>query len=508
MGTRAPFLLCLLALAALCDSTQGATPTHYSVPFNRTIFPTGFIFGAGSAAYQSEGAAFTDGKGLNIWDVFTRKQRAKIADYSNADVAQDFYHRYKEDVHLVKKIGLESFRFSISWSRLFPKGKVSGGVNPKAVTFYNNLINELLSNGITPFVTLLHFDTPQALDEEYGAFLNPKIVEDYVAYVNFCFKTFGDRVKHWVTMNEPNGWTMYGYTSGTFAPGRCSSYAGNCTAGNSATEPYVVAHHLLLAHAYAVKLYREKYKPHQNGEIGITIVTHWFIPKDRSSSSKKAASRALDFMFGWFAHPITFGDYPQSMKAAVKERLPRFTEAQSKLLKGSIDFLSINYYTSNYAENAPSANGVNVTYYTDRTTTLTTEKNGVSIGTATALSWLFIYPKGLRELLLYVKKNYNDPEVYITENGMADASNSSLPVKDAIKDSLRIRYHYGHLSYISQAIKEGVKVKGYYVWSFQDDFEWDAGFTARFGLTYIDYKDNLKRHLKYSAHWFKSFLLK
>uniref|UniRef100_A0A7N2LC35 Beta-glucosidase n=1 Tax=Quercus lobata TaxID=97700 RepID=A0A7N2LC35_QUELO len=222
----------------------------------------------------------------------------------------------------------------------------------------------------------------------------------------------------------------------------------------------------------------------------------------------------------WFAHPITFGDYPQSLKAAVKERLPRFTEAQSQLLKGSIDFLSINYYTSNYAENAPSANGVNVTYFTDRATTLTTEKNGVSIGTAvhillslcvltqTALSWLFIYPKGLRELLLYVKKNYNDPEVYITENGMADANNSSLPVKEAIKDSLRLRYHYGHLSYLSQAIREGVKVKGYYVWSFQDDFEWDAGFTARFGLTYIDYKDNLKRHLKYSAYWFKSFLLK
>uniref|UniRef100_A0A7N2LC38 Uncharacterized protein n=1 Tax=Quercus lobata TaxID=97700 RepID=A0A7N2LC38_QUELO len=228
----------------------------------------------------------------------------KIADYSNADVAQDFYHRYKEDVQLVKKIGLDSFRFSISWSRLFPKGKVSGGVNPKAVTFYNNLINELLSNGITPFVTLLHFDTPQALDEGYGAFLSPKIVEDYMAYVNFCFKTFGDRVKHWITMNEPNGWTMYGYSSGTAAPGRCSSYAGNCTAGNSATEPYIVAHHLLLAHAYAVKLYREKYKPQQKGEIGITIVTHWFIPKDQSSTSIKAASRALDFMFGWEKYQI------------------------------------------------------------------------------------------------------------------------------------------------------------------------------------------------------------
>uniref|UniRef100_A0A2N9F884 Beta-glucosidase n=1 Tax=Fagus sylvatica TaxID=28930 RepID=A0A2N9F884_FAGSY len=461
MAIKAPLLLFLLALAAFWASTHGATPTHYSVPFNRTSFPSGFIFGAGSAAYQSEGAAFKDGKGLNIWDSFTREQSGKIADGSNGDVAEDIYHRYKEDIQLVKKIGLDSFRFSISWSRLLPKGKVSGGVNPKAVIFYNNLINELLSNGIKPFVTLLHFDTPLALQDEYGGFLSPNIVEDYVGYVNFCFKTFGDRVKHWVTMNEPNGWTIYGYSSGTFAPGRCSSYAGNCTAGNSATEPYIVAHHLLLAHASAVKLYRDKYKPYQKGEIGITIVTHWFMPKYQTSASIKAASRALFLL--WFAHPITFGDYPESMKVVVNNRLPKFTDAQSKLLKGSIDFLSVNYYTSNYAESAPLANGVNVTYVTDRATTLTR---------------------------------------------MADANNSSLPIQDALKDSLRIRYHYGHLSYLLKAIKEGVNVKGYYVWSFLDDFEWDAGYTVRFGLTYIDFKNNLKRYLKYSAYWFKMFLLK
>ncbi|GMY22314.1 vicianin hydrolase-like [Fagus crenata] len=470
MAIKAPLLLFLLALAAFWASTHGATPTHYSVPFNRTSFPSGFIFGAGSAAYQSEGAAFKDGKGLNIWDSFTKEQSGKIADGSNGDVAEDVYHLYKISPSL-------NFKFTL-WA------------------------------GIKPFVTLLHFDTPLALQDEYGGFLSPNIVEDYVGYVNLCFKTFGDRVKHWVTLNEPNGWTMYGYISGTFAPGRCSSYAGNCTAGNSATEPYIVAHHLLLAHASAVKLYRDKYKPYQKGEIGITIVTHWFMPKYQTSASIKAASRALDFFFGWFAHPITFGDYPESMKVVVNNRLPKFTDAQSKLLKGSIDFLSVNYYTSNYAESAPLANGVNVTYVTDRATTLTTDINGVSIGTPTPLSWLFIYPQGLRELLLYIKKNYNNPVLYITENGMADANNSSLPIQDALKDSLRIRYHYGHLSYLLKAIKEGVNVKGYYVWSFLDDFEWDAGYTVRFGLTYIDFKNNLKRYLKYSAYWFKMFLLK
>ncbi|GMY22312.1 vicianin hydrolase-like [Fagus crenata] len=508
MAIQAPFLLCLLALAALWTSTQGAKPTHYSIPFNRTSFPPGFIFGVGSAAYQTEGAAYIDGKGPSIWDTFTRKQSGKIEGGGNGDVAEDVYHRYKEDIQLLKRIGLDSFRFSISWSRLFPKGKISGGMNPSALNFYNNLINELISNGIKPFVTLLHYDPPQALEDEYGGFLSPKIVDDYLGYVNFCFKTFGDRVKHWVTMNEPNGFSMNGYCTGTFAPGRCSSYAGNCTAGNSATEPYIVTHHLLLAHGYAVKLYRDKYKPYQKGQIGITIVTHWFIPKDQTSANRNAATRTLDFLFGWFAHPITFGDYPQSIKVGARNRLPKFTEAQSNLLKGSIDFLGLNYYTSNYAESAPSTNSVNVTFITDKSTTLTTDKNGTPIGTPTALSWLFIHPKGLRELLLYIKENYNNPVIYITENGLADANNSSLPIKDALKDSLRIRYHYGHLSYLSKAIREGVNVKGYYAWSFLDDFEWDAGYTVWFGLTYIDFKDNLKRYLKYSAYWFKMFLLK
>ncbi|XP_062174074.1 vicianin hydrolase-like isoform X2 [Alnus glutinosa] len=505
---QGPLLLCLLALASLYACTEGSKPGHYSIPFNRSNFPAGFIFGAGSAAYQSEGAAHIDGKGLSIWDAFTKEHPEKISGGGNGDVADDFYHRYKGDIQLMKRIGLDSFRFSISWSRILPKGKLSGGVNPKGVQFYDNLINGLLSNGIKPFVTIFHFDTPLALEEEYGGLLSPKIVKDYVDFANFCFKTFGDRVKHWVTMNEPNGLSINGYTTGTFAPGRCSKYAGNCSAGNSATEPYIVAHHLLLAHGAAVKLYKDKYQPYQKGKIGITIVTHWFEPKYQTSSSRAAASRALDFYLGWFVHPITYGDYPQSIKSAAGKRLPRFTEAQSKLLKGSIDFLGINYYTTNYAETAVSANGVNVTYVTDRQTTLTTDKNGIPIGTPTALSWLFIHPQGLRELMLYIKEKYNNPIIYITENGMADPNNSTIPIKDALKDSLRIRYHYGHLSYLLKAIKEGANVQAYYVWSFFDDFEWDGGYDYRFGLTFVDYKDNLKRYLKYSAYWFKMFLLK
>ncbi|CAL9003918.1 unnamed protein product [Prunus brigantina] len=501
-------LLCLITLAL---STAAVKPSHDSMPFNRTSFPAGFVFGAGSAAYQSEGAALTHGRGLSIWDTFIRKHPEKISDGSNGDVANDFYHHYKEDVKLIKKIGLDSFRFSISWSRILPKGTVKGGVNQEGVKFYNNLIDELLSNGIAPFVTLFHWDLPQTLEDEYDGFLSPKIVDDFQDYANFCFKTFGDRVKHWVTLNEPVTYCVNGYNGGSYAPGRCSSYVGNCTAGNSATEPYIVGHHLLLAHAYAVKLYRDKYQAFQKGQIGISVVTFWYLPKSGTAASKRAASKALDFILGWFTHPVTFGEYPQSMRSSVGDRLPKFSVAELKLLKGSIDFLGVNYYTASYAD-PPSLSAatstVNQSFYGDMDISLSTDKNGVPLGTPTALSWLHIYPKGIRELMLHIKEKYNNPEIYITENGVGDANNSSLPIKTVLKDSTRIRYHYLHLSYLSEAIKEGVKVKGYFAWAFADVYEWNSGYTVRFGLAYVDYKNKFKRTLKYSAYWFKMFLLK
>ncbi|XP_017974101.1 PREDICTED: beta-glucosidase 12 [Theobroma cacao] len=373
------------------------------------------------------GAANEHGRGPSIWETFVREHPEKIADQSTGDVAVDFYHRYKEDIKLMKKFGFDSFRFSISWTRILPKGKISRGVNQQGVQFYNNLINELLANGLKPFVT--------------------------------------DRA-------QSKG-----------------SMAQRIWKGSLINIPF-----LLIAS--------------QKGKIGITIVTNWYKPISNTAANRMATSRALDFFFGWFVRPITFGDYPKSMRSAVGSRLPKFSEAQSKMLKGSLDFLGVNHCTTNYVENAPSSNKVNLSYADDRRIKLTTEKKGVSIGLPTALSWLFIYPKGLRELLLYINENYNNPAIYITENGVADANNASLPIKDALKDNVRIRYLHGHLTYLLKAIKEGVDVKAYYVWTFLDDFEWDAGYTVRFGLTYIDFKNNLKRYLKYSAYWLKMFLLK
>ncbi|CAN0900466.1 Vicianin hydrolase (Fragment) [Linum grandiflorum] len=365
-------------------AAEAATPIrqHITMSFNRSSFPKTFVFGAGTAAYQSEGAAFMDGKGQNVWDNFTREHRDKIWDHSNGDVADDFYHRYAEDIKLMKKMGLDSFRFSISWARILPKGKVSGGVNPKGIKFYNRLIDDLLANGIIPFVTLFHWDLPNALEDQYAGFLSSTVVDDFREYADLCFKEFGDRVKHWCTLNEPYTYSVNGYNGGTMTPGRCSRYVGNCTVGNSATEPYIVAHNLLLSHAAAVRLYKTKYQASQKGQIGITIVTNWFIPKSpKSVADQEAAHRAVDFMFGWFAHPVTYGDYPASMRKLVGNRLPKFSVEQSKMLAGSLDFMGVNYYTTNFAADNPVPHGLNTSYSIDSQVHFTTSKAGVPIGT-------------------------------------------------------------------------------------------------------------------------------
>ncbi|KAF7824490.1 vicianin hydrolase-like [Senna tora] len=488
-------LLATNIVAVGASSSGSIKPSHYTWNFNRTLFPSTFLFGAGSASYQVEGAANIDGKGPSTWDTFTHQYPERIADGSNGDVAVDFYHRYKSDIHLMKKIGLDSFRLSISWSRIFPKGK--GKVNQLGVNFYNNLINELLANGIKPCVTLFHWDLPQALEDEYGGFLNRKIVNDYRDYADFCFKTFGDRVKNWVTFNEPYVFISNGYASGNFPPVRCSDYEGNCTAGNSATEPYIVGHHWLLSHAAAVRLYKDKYQASQKGEIGITLVTFWYYPKTNTTADIEARKRAIDFWFGWHANPLVYGDYPESMKSIVGDRLPKLTKEESKLVKGTYDFIGLNYYSTFYIEDAPPTT-INQSLATDQQVAFVLPEGGATIDGA----------QGLHDLLVYIKDNYKNPTIYIHENGIGDTYNASTPVQEYIKDSARIRFHDSHFRTLLQAIKDGVDVKGYYLWSFLDHFEWTSGFTSKYGITYVDFNNNLKRTLKYSAYWYKKFLLK
>ncbi|XP_004507319.1 non-cyanogenic beta-glucosidase-like [Cicer arietinum] len=476
-------------------------------PLNRSCFPNDFVFGAGSSSYQFEGAANEGGKGKSIWDTYTHNHSERIIDGSNADVTIDQYHRYKEDVQIIKAMNMDSYRFSISWTRVLPKGKLDGGrgINPEGIEYYNNLTNELIANGIKPLVTLFHWDLPQALEDEYGGLLNSSIIDDFRDYADLCFATFGDRVKDWVTFNEPWMYSNGGYALGTLAPGRCSD--PTCLGGNSGTEPYTVTHNQILAHAHAVRLYKTKYQPRQQGKIGITLVSNWYLPLgDNSIEDDEAARRALDFQFGWYMDPLTNGNYPINMQTIVQTRLPKFTAEESLLVKDSFDFIGINYYSSSYINNVPANASAPPSYTTDPRTNTSFEKNGIPLGPRAASFWIYVYPRGLRDLLLYIKDRYNNPVVYIHENGMNEFNDPTLPVNEALLDTYRIDYYYRHFYYMRYAIQAGANVKGFYAWSLFDDFEWFNGFTVRFGLNFVDYKDGLKRYPKLSSQWYKNFL--
>ncbi|KAK3038105.1 hypothetical protein RJ639_031659 [Escallonia herrerae] len=463
---------------ANAGSTNGmGNATNYKV--SRHDFPHDFVFGAASSAYQYEGGAKEGGRGPSVWDTFTQRN---------------------------------------------PGGNLSGPVNREGIKYYNDLINELLANGIEPYATLFHWDLPQALEDEYGGFLSPRIVADFCEFAELCFWEFGDRVKNWITLNEPYTYSVGGYVMGTTPPGRGASasdhvegsyppsqsihskHQQNCD-GDPGTEPYLATHYQLLAHAAAVKLYREKFQTPQGGKIGITLVSKWMEPLDESSDlDVEASRRALDWFFGWFMEPITTGDYPQSMKEYVGSRLPTFTKLQSEMLRGSFDFLGLNYYTANYVSHGLTSDKGLLSYNTDPQVTYATERNGKPIGPPSASDWLSIYPEGMQKLLVYIKKTYKDPLIYITENGVDETNNVNLTVSEALNDTTRTEFLQDHLFYLRKAMIDGVNVKGYFMWSLLDNFEWNDGYSVRFGLVHVDYNNGYARHPKASAVWFMNFL--
>ncbi|RID49420.1 hypothetical protein BRARA_H00221 [Brassica rapa] len=432
-----------------------------SLTFNRTGFPKNFTFGAATSAYQIEGAAH---RALNGWDYYTHRYPERVPDRSSGDVACDSYDLYKEDVKLLKRLKVQAYRLSIAWSRVLPKGRLTGGVDENGITYYNNLINELKANGIEPFVTIFHWDVPQTLEDEYGGFLSPRIVEDFKNYAELLFQRFGDRVKFWITLNQPYSLSSKGYGDGSYPPGRCT---GCEFGGDSGTEPYIVTHHQLLAHAEAVSLYRKRYQKFQGGKIGTTLIGRWFAPLNETSDLDQAAARrAFQFFVldGTFLDPLVYGEYPTIMRELVGDRLPKFTPQQeSDLVKGSLDFLGLNYYVTQYASDASPPPQTHPSVLTDPRVTLGYYRNGVPIGVESP-SFVY-YPPGFRQILNHIKDNYQNPLTYITENGVADYGN--LTVANALADNGRIQNHCSHLSCLKCSIEE------------KDSGKWYSRFVAK-----------------------------
>ncbi|KAG7587978.1 Glycoside hydrolase family 1 [Arabidopsis suecica] len=474
-----------------------------------SLFPSDFFFGTASSAFQYEGAFLTDGKGLNNWDVFAHENPGKIVDGSNGDIAADQYHRYMEDIQSMSFLGVNSYRLSISWSRVLPYGRF-GGINYKGIKYYNNLIDALIRKGITPFVTLNHFDYPQELENRFKSWLSSEMQKDFAYLADICFKHFGDRVKHWITINEPNQQIILAYRSGLFPPSRCSMPYGNCTQGNSETEPFIAAHNMILAHAKAIQIYRTKYQKEQRGIIGIVVQTSWFEPISDSIADKNAAERAQSFYSNWILDPVVYGKYPEEMVNILGSALPSFSSNEMNSLKNyKSDFLGINHYTSYFIQdclitacNSGSGNGASKS---EGFALKLDRKGNVSIGELTDVNWQHIDPDGFKKMLNYLKNRYHNMPMFITENGFGNLQKPETTVKELLDDTKRIQYMSGYLDALKEAMRDGANVKGYFAWSLLDNFEWLYGYKLRFGLFHVDYT-TLKRTPKQSASWYKNFI--
>ncbi|XP_020541241.1 LOW QUALITY PROTEIN: beta-glucosidase 47-like [Jatropha curcas] len=417
---------------------------------------------------------------------------------------------FKEGIDLMEYIGVDRYRFSISRARVLPKGRF-GPVNQAGINHYDKFINGLLHKGIQPFVKLTNYDVPQELVDRYGAWLSPGIREDFKHYADICFGFFGDRVKYWVTFNEPNVVAVPGYRSGEYPPAHCSGSFGNCTTGDSEREPFIAAHNMILSHAAAVSVYRNKYQKEQGGSIGIVNNAIWFEPFSISLLDKLAVERAQAFYLYRFLDPIIFGKYPTEMHEILGiHHLPAFSNYELEELKSGLDFICINHYNSFYAKDCMfsfcnQGRGCGVTKTEGFAWWTAHQKDGIFIGEPTSVEWLYVYPQGMEKIVTDIKDRYNNVPLFITENGKHEKGNSNTTTEMLLNDVKRVEYMSRYLDSLAMAVRKGADVQGYFSWSLLDNFEWMDGYTIRFGLHHVDYS-TLKGTRKLSAAWYRDYI--
>lgn len=459
----------------MITSSQNSTGSSSPDP---TIAPTTrdyeFFWGAATAAYQIEGAWQHDGKGPGIWDDFCRIP-GKTRHGDTGEVACDHYNRWNADVQLMRELGLQAYRFSVSWPRVMPRGR--GAVNPAGIDFYDRLVDALLRAGITPFVTLYHWDLPAALQSELDGWLHPDLPAIFADYAGVVFDRLGDRVAHWLTINEPWVIACAGYFDGVHPPGVRDRAAG-----------YRAAHNLLRAHAYAVARYRSA--PHPAGQISFALNSSFSFPATDSPHDLAAAQRAIENFAGWFGDPCWFGDYPAVMRERLGELLPVFTQQDAALLRRSMDFIALNYYTSDVVRHAAGANAMDAEIVTPP---------GFP---RTEMNWP-IMPDGFRELLCWLSRRYGGLPMYVTENGAACPDQPDE--RGYVDDQDRIAYLQSHLSALGAAMAAGADLRGYFVWSLMDNLEWTEGFSKRFGIVRCE-PGSLRRIIKASGRWYAKLI--
>ncbi|XP_049938908.1 myrosinase 1-like [Schistocerca serialis cubense] len=465
--------VCLLFLLAAGVLGRPGRPGARGPPNN---FPKDFIFAAATASYQVEGAWNEGGKGESIFDRMFHTIPNITTDGSNGDVACDSYHKYEIDIQLAKDMNVDAYRFSVSWPRVLPTGDVNN-INQEGIDYYNKVIDGLIAKGITPVVTMFHWDLPQTL-QDIGGWPNPRLADYFVEYARVLYDNYGDRVKWWQTFNEP-GSVVLGYSGGfLIAPGINSSGVGD----------YMAAYTLLKAHAGAYRLYDEKYRQTQKGKVGITISNMWYEPATDSAADIEAAERKMQFYSGLYSHPIftAKGDWPEVVKQRIaanskaagypRSRLVELTLEEVEYIRGTSDFYGLNHYTANPVSDGSSGYDPSMEF-----------DAGVVIGEYTdapqgASTWHRSTPWAFRKLFNWLAQQYPGYPIFVMENGWSDTGE--------LEDQGRIDYYTSYLAEMLKAINEdGVDVIGYTAWSLLDNFEWGTGFTTRFGLHYVDFND-------------------